>query len=280
MQTRGRRATVSIFALVLAVLAGCASVARASPGDSFCDYWAAHLTCVAIQDAPTCDANSLCTHNGSDCELTDQGAHQMSVLAKTAPQSVALAMQLQTCTAITSAGECTGYCAWDDNCLFADSFYTATYATCYKPETETSSGDSFCDYWAAHLTCVAIWDATTCDANSLCTHNGSDCELTDESTHQTSILAESGLQSVALAMQLQTCTAITSAGECTGYCAWDDGNCLPADSFFTATYATCYKPETETSGTKCPETSGASRVGAGTATFVAGAVATAGLFLA
>jgi hypothetical protein len=171
MQTRGRRATVSIFALVLAVLAGCASVARASPGDSFCDYW------------------------------------------------------------------------------------------------------------AAHLTCVAIWDATTCDANSLCTHNGSDCELTDESTHQTSILAESGLQSVALAMQLQTCTAITSAGECTGYCAWDD-NCLFADSFYTATYATCYKPETETSGTKCPETSGASRVGAGTATFVAGAVTTAGLFLA
>jgi len=175
MQTRGRRATVSIFALVLAVLAGCASVARASPGDSFCEYWAAHLTCVAIWDATTCDANSLCTHNGSDCELTDESTHQMSVLEKSAPQSVALVMQIQTCTAISSEGECTSYCAWDDgNCLLADSFFTATYATCYEPETE----------------------------------------------------------------------------------------------------------ETETSGTKCPETSGASRVGAGTATFVAGAVATAGLLLA
>ena len=138
MQTRGRRATVSIFALVLAVLAGCASVARASPGDSFCDYWAAHLTCVAIWDATTCDANSLCTHNGSDCELTDESTHQMNILTKSDTQSVAVATQIQTCLPITSAGSCTGYCNWDDQCVIAESFLTAMYATCYKPETETS----------------------------------------------------------------------------------------------------------------------------------------------
>jgi hypothetical protein len=131
MQTRGRRATVSIFALALAVLAGCASVARASPGDSFCDYFAAQLTCAGISDATTCDANSLCTHSGSDCELTDDSTHAASYLTKTDAQSVAVVTQLATCLAIASQGSCTGDCEWQaPGCGISSNFFTATYATC------------------------------------------------------------------------------------------------------------------------------------------------------
>ena len=131
MQTRGRRATVSIFTLALAVLAGCASVARASPGDSFCDYFAAQLTCAEISDATTCDANSLCTHNGSDCELTDGDVQATSYMTKTDAQSVAVVTQLATCLAIASQGSCTGDCAWEAPvCGISNSFLLATYATC------------------------------------------------------------------------------------------------------------------------------------------------------
>ena len=136
MQTRGRRAMVSIFALALAVLAGCASVARASPGDSFCDYFAAQLTCAGISDATTCDANSLCTHSGSDCELTDDSTHAASYRTKTDAQSVAVVTQSATCLAITSQGSCTGDCEWQASatpsaiCGISSNFFTATYATC------------------------------------------------------------------------------------------------------------------------------------------------------
>ena len=131
MQTRGRRATVSICTLALAVLAGCANVARASPGDSFCDYFAAQLTCAGISDVTTCEANSLCTHSGSECELTDESTHAASWLTKTDAQSVAVATQLVTCLAITSDESCTGDCAWDaPTCGMSDSFLAATYAKC------------------------------------------------------------------------------------------------------------------------------------------------------
>jgi hypothetical protein len=131
MQTRGRRSTVSVFTLVLAVLAGCASVARASPGDSFCEYFAATLTCAEISDATTCNANSLCTVSGSDCDLTNAGTHALSYLTKTDAQSVAVATQLTTCLAITSQGSCTGDCTWDaGTCGMSNSFLLATYAKC------------------------------------------------------------------------------------------------------------------------------------------------------
>jgi len=130
MQTRGRRATVSICTLALAVLAGCANVARASPGDSFCEYYAAESTCTEISDATTCNANSLCTF-GSECELTDDSTHAMSILSKTDAQSVAVATQLGKCLAITSEGSCTGDCTWDaPTCVMSDSFLKATYAKC------------------------------------------------------------------------------------------------------------------------------------------------------
>jgi len=130
MHTRGRRSTVSVSTLALAVLAGCASVARAAPGDSFCDYFAATKTCSEISDATTCDANSLCTFDG-ECGLTDVDTHALSFLAKTDAQSVAVATQLGTCLAITSEGSCTGDCAWNAPvCDMSDSFLAATYAKC------------------------------------------------------------------------------------------------------------------------------------------------------
>jgi hypothetical protein len=130
MQTRGRRATVSICTLALAVLAGCANVARAAPGDSFCDYFAATLTCAEISDATTCNANSLCTF-GSECELTDADTHAMEFGTKTDAQSVAVIMQLGTCLAIQSEGSCTGDCAWNGLlCDMSESFLTAAYAKC------------------------------------------------------------------------------------------------------------------------------------------------------
>ena len=131
MQTRGRRSTVSVFTLVLAVLAGCASVARASPGDSFCEYFAAALTCAEISDATTCNANSLCTVSGSDCELKDADTHTASYFTKTDAQSVAVVTQYDTCDDITSQGSCTGDCAWDaGDCVMSESFFEATYAKC------------------------------------------------------------------------------------------------------------------------------------------------------
>ena len=131
MQTRGRRSTLSVSTLVLAVLAGSASVARASsPGDSFCDYFAATLTCTGYSDATTCNANSLCTF-GSECDLKDQSTHAASWLTKTDAQSKAVAAQLGECMAITSEASCTGDCAWSETmCDMSDSFLTATYAKC------------------------------------------------------------------------------------------------------------------------------------------------------
>ena len=128
-------------------------------------------------------------------------------------------------------------------------------------------GDSFCDYYSATLTCAGISDETTCNANSLCTF-GSECDLKDQNTHAASWLTKTDAQSVAVATQLGKCMAITSEASCTGDCAWAGFLCDMSNSFLEATYE------------KCSGKSGASRVGAGTATFVAGAVATAGLLLA
>jgi hypothetical protein len=139
MQTRGRRATVSICTLALAVLAGCANVARASPGDSFCDYFAAQLTCAEISDATTCNANSLCTYSGTDCELTDESTYATSWLTKTDAQSVAVTMQLGTCLAITSEGECVGDCAWNAPlCDMSDGFLNRQYALCGAGTSDAS----------------------------------------------------------------------------------------------------------------------------------------------
>ena len=136
--------------------------------------------------------------------------------------------------------------------------------------TQAAPGDSFCDYFAASVTCTAITDATTCNANSLCSVSGSDCVLTNDSAHMLSVLAATDAISTDYAAQVTSCTGISSQGSCTGNCEWDasSSDCGPSSAFTLTTYA------------RCGSTSDAARVGAGTATFVAAAVSTAGFLLA
>lgn len=133
--TRGRRAT-SALTLLLAVLAGFGGSTQAAPGDSFCDYFAASLTCAVIMDATTCNANSLCGVNGSECELTNSLNYMLGVYAATDTISKDYVAQVNSCDSISSQGSCTGDCAWDANasageqCGVSATFTTTTYARC------------------------------------------------------------------------------------------------------------------------------------------------------
>jgi hypothetical protein len=85
-----------------------------------------------------------------------------------------------------------------------------------------------------------------------------------------SVFAATDTISTDYVAQVMTCASISSQGSCTGNCEWDASasDCGASGAFTTTTYA------------RCGSTSGASRVGAGTATFVAAAVSTAGFLLA
>lgn len=138
---------------------------------------------------------------------------------------------------------------------------------------QAAPGDSFCDYFAASATCAAITDATTCNANSLCSVSGSDCVLTNSVAYMLSVFAATDTISTDYVAQVTSCDNISSQGSCTGNCEWDAGasagdECGASDAFTTTTYA------------RCGSTSDAARVGAGTATIVAAAVSTAGFLLA